>query len=102
MLVPSVDGEGSSGAIKEGWVTGVPVICSDLPSNMELIQHTTNGLLVKTGDPASLAEAMLACLNEPGLRSRLVAGGRVAVANFTDQTMAQAYMKLYHQLLAHA
>lgn len=54
LVVPSVDGEGSSGAIKEGWVTGVPVICSALASNQELVRGDENGLLAAVGDPCRL------------------------------------------------
>ena len=84
LVVPSVDGEGSSGAIKEGWVTGVPVICSALTSNQELVRGDENGLLAAVGDPVSLADAMA--------ESR-------SVLEFTDTRMAEQYMDLYRRLM---
>ena len=82
---PSVDGEGSSGAIKEGWVTGVPVICSALPSNQELVRGDENGLLAAVGDPVSLADAMARCLTDEALRVRLAeAGSRAGVHRYPD------------------
>lgn len=99
LVVPSVDGEGSSGAIKEGWVTGVPVLCSDLPSNTELVQHEHNGLLSRAGDPESLAQSMRRCLEQPELRSTLSREGTRSVAEYTDTRMAFRYMQLYRQLL---
>lgn len=99
LVVPSVDGEGSSGAIKEGWVTGVPVLCSALTSNRELVRDGENGLLAAVGDPASLADVMERCLRDEALRRRLVeSGGRTAL-DFTDQRMADHYIALYRDLM---
>ncbi len=99
LIVPSVEGEGSSGAIKEGWITGVPVICSDLLSNTELVHDGVNGLTVPVGDAPALADAMRRCMLDPELRNRLVAAGSRSVLDFTDRHMASAYMSLYEQLL---
>ncbi len=99
LVVPSVDGEGSSGTIKEGWATGVPVICSALPSNLELIHDGENGLTAAVGDPHSLSDAMQRCLLDTNLRARLVAAGKCSVQNFTHRRMAAAYLNLYTQLL---
>ena len=100
ILVPSVEGEGSSGVIKEGWVTGLPVITSALPSNLELVRHGENGLVVPVGDAHVLASAMGRLLGDAGLRRRLAEGGLASVASFTDQVMVQAYRELYQRLAA--
>ena len=100
MLVPSVDGEGSSGAIKEGWVTGVPVICSALTSNLELVHDEVNGLVAPVGDAGALAEAMRRCLLDAGLRERLVSAGDKSLLNFTDIRMAESNLALYRKLVA--
>ncbi|MFQ8735113.1 MAG: glycosyltransferase [Bilophila wadsworthia] len=44
---------GAAGPLK-GWVTGVPVICSALASNQELVRGDGNGLLAAVGDPCRL------------------------------------------------
>lgn len=98
LLVPSTEGEGSSATIKEGWATGVPVICSALPSNTELVEDKHNGLVAPVGNPLALAAAMARCMNEPALRQRLVANGHESILRFTDTRMAEAYMELYHSL----
>ncbi len=99
LIVPSVDGEGSSAVIKEGWATGIPVISSDLPSNTELAQDTYNALTFKSGDPHALALAMQRVLLEPKLRQQLVAGGDRTLHTFTDTCMAEAYTPIYHNIL---
>lgn len=98
LLVPSVDGEGSSGTIKEGWACGIPVVASDLVSNRELVRDGENGLLAVTGDADSLAQAMRRCLLDSPLRERLVEGGRAALPEFTEKRMARQYMDLYRRL----
>ncbi|NHZ45446.1 glycosyltransferase family 4 protein, partial [Nitratidesulfovibrio liaohensis] len=98
LVVPSVHGEGSSGVIKEGWVTGLPVICSGLASNLELVRDGENGLVVPPGDAPALGEAMRRIATDAALRARLVAGGTASVAHYTDTRMAESYMALYRRL----
>jgi len=56
VVVPSVDGEGSSGVIKEAIVAGKTVIASDLNANQELITNGLNGVLFKKGSQKDLQE----------------------------------------------
>ena len=101
LLSPSVDGEGSSAAIKEGWAVGLPVIVSDLPSNLELVEAGKDGLVVKTGDPASLAQAMCNLALDQDLRSCLAQSGRKKLENFTSEAMAKSYVAVYRELSSH-
>lgn len=100
VVVPSVDGEGSSGAIKEGWVSGLPVLASALPGNAELIIDGDNGLLSAVGNAEALAANMARCLREPDLSARLVAGGWRSLPDFTVEHMTRATMTVYARLLA--
>lgn len=76
LVVPSAHGEGSSGVIKEGWVTGIPVVCSDLPANEELVQNEMNGLVFRNGDFEHLATQIKRLQEEPALVASLVERGR--------------------------
>ena len=95
LLVPSVDGEGSNAVIKEGWAVGVPVVCSALPSNEELVCDKENGLVVPKGNPLALSAAMLRLLSEPALRERLTTSGRRTLQFFTDKHMAARTYLVY-------
>ena len=99
LLVPSVDGEGSNAVIKEGWAVGIPVACSSLASNEELVHDKVNGLVVSTGNPLALGAAMLRLVKEPELRERLVTGGRETLLTFTAEHMAMQTFSLYCSLL---
>lgn len=99
LAVPSVDGEGSSGTIKEAWAARVPVVCSDLPSNLELVVPGESGLAVRVRDAEGLAFALSRLAEDPDLRARLVRGGTERLASFTDDAMARGVMDLYSSLL---
>jgi len=99
LLVPSIDGEGSNAVIKEGWAVGIPVACSALPSNKELVRDKNNGLIVPVGNALALGAAMLRLIREPLLRRRLVSGGGKSLESFTDQRMAERTLAVYRMIL---
>jgi glycosyltransferase involved in cell wall biosynthesis len=99
LVAPSMHGEGSSGTIKEGWAAGVPVVCSDLEANLELISHEVTGLVARRGDEKALAESLLRLVEDEKLAGRLRAGGEERVKEFTVRRMADAYRRLYEDLV---
>lgn len=98
LVVPSVDGEGSSGTIKEGWAARVPVVCSDLESNLELVQRGVSGMVFVNQSAKGLALQLSALMDDEALREKLVAGGRERLAQFTDSAMAEGVMRVYRTL----
>jgi glycosyltransferase involved in cell wall biosynthesis len=98
LCVPSVDGEGSSGAIKEGWVTGLPVVCSDLASNLELVEPGVSGLAFARGDAEGLADGLARVCLDAGLAERLARAGAGRARAFTDEAMAARYMAIYREI----
>lgn len=101
LVVPSAHGEGSSGVIKEGWAAGVPVVCSDLPANLELVRDGVNGLVFTNGDSASLARQLGRLREDPVLAGKLVAAGRRDVLAYDASVMHTAYLEAYASALAH-
>ena len=97
LVVASVHGEGSSGAIKEAWATGLPVVASDLRSNLELVEPGASGAAFASGDPGALAWTLARLLKSPALCADLAAGGRVRLDTFTDAAMAQAVQAAYER-----
>jgi glycosyltransferase involved in cell wall biosynthesis len=97
-VVPS-SSESLSNVIIESMAAGVPVVASRVGGNPELISDE-RGILVKAGDDEALANAMERLLQNPGLRARLGANGRVfAKANFTIEQMRRRHEELYTELL---
>ena len=99
LVVPSAHGEGSSGVIKEGWASGVPVVCSDLAANLELVQDETNGLVFRNGDPSTLARQLERLRTCPDLGQGLAAAGLSDVGAYDASEMHAAYLRAYASLL---
>jgi glycogen synthase len=92
--------EGFGLPVLEGMAAGVPVISTNIPVIDELIEHDVSGLLTPYDDTAALAGAILSVLENPGLRARLVAGGRRALAErFDPHTLAQQVVSFYKQVI---
>ena len=98
LAVPSVDGEGSSATIKEAWAAGVPVVCSNLPSNLELVEPGASGLGFPTRNATALARHFATLMDDPALRQTLVQGGSQRLQSFTHEAMARKVTALYHRL----
>lgn len=69
-MLPSYQ-EGFSIALLEATMLGMPIITTDVDSNGEIIQHKSNGLLVKPRDAYGLADAMNELLTDATLRKKL-------------------------------
>ncbi|MDK1329053.1 glycosyltransferase family 4 protein [Arthrobacter sp. zg-Y1143] len=76
-----------------------PVIASALPALAELVQDKESGLLVRPADPAGLARAINALLENPRLRNKLGNEGRRQVlANRTWTAVAAATVAMYNDI----
>jgi glycosyltransferase involved in cell wall biosynthesis len=98
LLVASSHGEGSSATLKEAWASGVPVVVSDLPSNLELVRPEVNGLAFISGNGQALAHAMARLMRDAPLRQRLIEGGNESLPSVTHTRMAEENIRLYREL----
>jgi len=93
LVMPSVDGEGSSGVIKEGIAAGAIVIASSLQCNSEIIRHLDNGILFKSMDPISLSKFISKVLkNEIKIPKQQITN---SAKKFECSIMVQEYIHLY-------
>lgn len=74
--------EGIPGAIMEAFMAGLPVIASDLPGPVEIVEHEVNGLIVPMEDPDAFARAMNRLVVDQALRRRLGAGAWASTSRF--------------------
>lgn len=85
LLFPSLyPFEGHPGTIVEAFMAGVPVVATDWPGPLEIVEDGVNGLVVPRGDAGALAAAMRRLVAEPAFRERLAAGA-VASGKHFDQ-----------------
>jgi len=84
----------------EAMRAGTPVIVTDAAGNRDTVRHNTTGLVVPRDDPAGLAAAIAAVLEDRVLRERLIAGARAALPAFDVERMAAATGEVYSELVA--
>jgi glycosyltransferase involved in cell wall biosynthesis len=97
--VLSSNSESLSNAIIEYMVAGLPVLCTDVGGNSELVQDGLNGFLVPSGDPKRLADAVVRLVNDPELRLRMGRESRQRVKLLFDfEKAVKDYEALYVKL----
>lgn len=87
---------------KEGWgltnieaqACGTPVVASDSPGLRESVRHGETGLLVRHGDIAQLAKAMIRLLDDRSLRDRFSMNAMDWARRFRWDTAAQSTYEL--------
>lgn len=92
--------EGQSNALLEAMACGLPVLVSDIPANVGVIEHEQNGLMFAVGDPDSLAGAVMLLLDQPELRERVGRAARLTIeSRYSLDYVADRYICLYQGLL---
>ena len=76
IAAPSLDGEGSSAVIKEAMMLGTPVVASDLPGNIEVLDGA--GVAIPVSDADTLADAVVTMLQ---IRISALISVRLGVSN---------------------
>jgi glycosyltransferase involved in cell wall biosynthesis len=70
------DLEGLPNAVLEAMACGVPVVCTDFASAREVVPHEGVGVIVRRGDDAAMAEAVLTLLGDDTRRARMAEAAR--------------------------
>lgn len=96
MFVLSSLSEGYSMALLEASAVALPIIATQVGGNGEIVHDGINGCLVPAGNPAALAESMLALLRNPQHATTLGQAARAWVERYGSlETMAMRYARLY-------
>lgn len=94
-VLPSL-GEGISNTILEAMASGLPVIATQVGGNPELVIEGQTGALVQTGDPETMARALIDYASNPDQARATGRAGRAAVERrFSMEAMVGAYRRLY-------
>jgi glycosyltransferase involved in cell wall biosynthesis len=89
------ESEGLSNTIIEYMSVGLPVICSDVGGNPELIEDSVNGFLYSCGDTVTFADKLLALYGDPAQRRRMGETSRARIANLTVKRLLDEHERLY-------
>ena len=100
-VLPSLS-EATPVTVLEAMATGLPVVASRVGGVPQLVLEGQTGRLVPPADPAALAAALAAYVDDPGLRARHGAAGRAHVqAHYSVDAMVAGYADLYGRLHPH-
>ena len=98
---PSLGGEGLPKSLLEAAACGRPMVATDVPGCREVVRHGTDGVLVRPGDPAALADALGLLIGNPDLRLRMGREARRGVeGDFAARAVQDAHLALYAELAA--
>ena len=99
-VLPSLFGEGLPMVIPEAMAAGIPIVATRAGGVPEAIRDGEHALLVRPGDPASLAEAVRAMITGKVAveEMRQAAHGRQSTA-LSDVSMAEGTARVYDAVL---
>jgi D-inositol-3-phosphate glycosyltransferase len=73
-----------SGVVLEAMSHGSPVLVSDIPGMLEVIEHGRTGFVFRSGDPAHLAQRIAEAFAVPGQSELVARAGLRAVLERND------------------
>lgn len=95
MVIPSVWPENLPTVALEALGTGRAIVGSDVGGIPELIQHGSNGFVVRPDDQAPLAEAIMKILSDQKLADKMGAQSAILARNFDIKIFIDRLEKLY-------
>lgn len=90
--------EGLSVALMEAMAAGLPVICSKIRGNVDLIDKGKGGLLLAPTDVEGFSKALKYVADKPGLMIKMGHYNRLKIANFDVKKVNIDMYKIYSEL----
>lgn len=98
LFVLSSLNEGFGRVLVEAMAAGLPIVATIVGGVAEVVGHGETGLLVPSGEPTAMAEAMLAILQDMGMARRFWERGRRTAEAHSVERMVADFAALYQEL----
>lgn len=99
MVLPSL-WEGFPYVVLEAMRAAKPVVATDSGGTSEAVEHGKTGLLIKPGDPRTLAAAICRLLADPREAAAMGRRGRDRLEDFSLESMARQTLGLYTEAIS--
>ena len=96
-IVPSRTWESFGLVVLESYAAGTPVIATDLPGLVDLVQEGETGLIVPPEAPAALADAIKRLSADPAWARRMGQQARCVAQDHGWEAIARRHLDLYGQ-----
>ena len=90
--------EGLSVALMESLACGLPVVCSDIRGNRDLVTHDVNGYLIKANDKEKFACYIREIYENPEKAEYFKLSSLNYIHNFSDKVVKSKILTLYKSL----
>ena len=97
---PSTGFEALGIVLLEAMAAGTPLVTTDIEGYRTVVTPGQDALVVPPKDPAALAGAITAILQDRDLGTRLAAAGRETVQRYAWPVLARRILRLYEGCLA--
>ena len=91
--------EGLSVALMEAMAAGLPIVCSDIRGNVDLVDGGKGGYLVKPGDIQTWAERIGDLIDDLDKRRRFGEYNKEKVLYFSSEKVNQVMKRIYQETL---
>lgn len=91
--------EGMSVALLEALASGTPIICSNIPTNAEIINDRKEGILIDPHNPLEIENAIIELLDNPMLRSELSNNAKKKAIQFDVNSVFPNLIQSYENLV---
>jgi glycosyltransferase involved in cell wall biosynthesis len=99
LMTTRVEGLGTS--ILDSFLAAVAVVSTNAGGIPEMVIHGKTGMLAEVGDAPGLAAHIIQVINDPKLKTALVAGAKEKVQEFSKQRTAEQTLLQYQEVLKH-
>jgi glycosyltransferase involved in cell wall biosynthesis len=92
--------EGFPGVGIESFLSGTPLVCTDLPGVRGIYEHNKNVLIIPLRDPDAMASAIMNILKDKKIADKLVRNGKSIAERCSTDKIAEAYTDYYKSIIS--